>query len=97
MYAAREIQLRKNVPQDQRSQATDILRGYYAHMAAVDDCLDRLLQTLGIKHLAVFLAAETEDAPAFRLKKAMGPNPRLSTSSFDELDLSFLQWSLPEP
>ena len=27
----------------------------------------------------------------------MGPNPRLSAVSYDELDLSFLNWSLPEP
>jgi hypothetical protein len=27
----------------------------------------------------------------------MGPNPRLSAVSYEELDLSFLNWSLPEP
>lgn len=46
MYRDKEIQLRANVPADKRREATDILRGYYAHMAAVDDCMDRILRTL---------------------------------------------------
>ena len=46
MYRNENIQLRANVPADKRVQATDILRGYYAHMAALDDCLDRILRTL---------------------------------------------------
>jgi two-component system, NtrC family, sensor kinase len=58
---------------------------------------ERLLQTLGIKHLAVFLAVEGEDPPTFQIKTAMGPNPRLSAADPGELDLSFLNWSLPEP
>src|SRR5206468_702944 len=55
---------------------------------------DRLLETLQIKHLVFLLA---DDAGGFRLKKAMGPNPRLSGATYDELDLSFLNWDLPEP
>jgi signal transduction histidine kinase len=62
---------------------------------------ERLLQTLGIKHLVVFLAVENSgepgEEPVFRLKKSMGPNPRLSAVAYEELDLSFLNWSLPEP
>ena len=58
---------------------------------------ERLLQTLGIKHLVFFLAREGEEGPVFRLKKAMGPNPRLAAVRPDELDLSFLNWKLPEP
>jgi PAS domain-containing protein len=58
---------------------------------------ERLLQTLGIKHLVFFLASDGEEGPVFRLKKAMGPNPRLAAASADELDLSFLNWKLPEP
>lgn len=46
MYRDTNIQLRPNVPADKKQQATDILRGYYAHMAALDDCLDRILRTL---------------------------------------------------
>ena len=63
---------------------------------------DRLLQTLSIQHLAFFLAEEgtaaaaSPEGPRFRLKKAMGANPRLVGAAYDELDLSFLNWKLPE-
>jgi two-component system, NtrC family, sensor kinase len=60
---------------------------------------ERLLHTLAISHLAFFLAEESSSAPGgseFRLKKAMGPNPRLANPGC-ELDLSFLHWKLPEP
>jgi PAS domain S-box-containing protein len=59
---------------------------------------DRLLQTLSIKHLAFFLSQEgqCEGEPAFLLKKAMGENSRLAAANFSELDLSFLNWKLPE-
>jgi len=70
---------------------------------------DRLLETLGIKHLAFFLAEEKlgeaevksgeaevkPGEPQFRLKKSMGNNPRLAAVS-EELDLGFLNWKLPE-
>ncbi len=46
MYAGRELQLRRNVPEGQRAQAAETLRGYYAHMTALDDCFGRLLLTL---------------------------------------------------
>jgi len=45
-YKSREIRLRPNVPEDKREQASGILRGYYAHIAALDECLGRLLATL---------------------------------------------------
>jgi arylsulfatase A-like enzyme len=45
-YRAREIRLRPNVPEENRANAIEILRGYYAHMAALDDCFARLLNTL---------------------------------------------------
>jgi hypothetical protein len=51
---------------------------------------DRLLKTLQIKHLAFFLAEEGDSGPVFRLKKAMGANPRLAATSPTQLDLSFL-------
>ena len=59
---------------------------------------DRLLETLSINHLAFFLAEDAIDgAPAqFRLKKAMGANPRLAGAAFENMDLSFLNWKLPE-
>ena len=57
---------------------------------------DRLLHTLSIKQLAFFLAEEAPDGTVFRLKKAMGPNARLANVRFDDLDLSFLGWKLPD-
>jgi arylsulfatase A-like enzyme len=50
-YQKREIRLRPNVPAKLREQAIADLRGYCAHIAAVDDCIARLLsklQTAGI-------------------------------------------------
>jgi hypothetical protein len=58
---------------------------------------ERLRQTLSIKHMAFFLAEEGTDGPEFRLKQSMGGNPRLAASGREELDLSFLNWKLPEP
>lgn len=46
LYEKRRLQLRPNVPPEKREEADKILRGYYAHMAALDDCLARLLTTL---------------------------------------------------
>lgn len=46
MYRNREIQFRPNVPPESRAKAAEDLRGYYAHMAAVDTCLERVLTTL---------------------------------------------------
>ena len=46
-YEKREIQLRPNVPANLREQAVADLRGYSAHIAAVDDCIAQLLSTLG--------------------------------------------------
>ncbi|MBZ5726707.1 MAG: PAS domain S-box protein [Acidobacteriia bacterium] len=57
---------------------------------------ERLLQTLSIKHLTFFLAEEGPQGTVFRPKKAMGMNPRLASVDDSALDLSFLNWSLPE-
>ncbi len=46
MFADREIKLRPNVPATSTASATRDLRGYYAHIAALDDCMGQLLQTL---------------------------------------------------
>jgi arylsulfatase A-like enzyme len=46
LYRAREIALRRNVPAAHRTEATGILRGYYAHMAALDSCFGRLFRSL---------------------------------------------------
>jgi signal transduction histidine kinase len=57
---------------------------------------ERLLKTLSIQHLGFFLAEEGPAGPAFRLLKRMGNNPRLSAGGEEDLDLSFLDWKLPE-
>jgi arylsulfatase A-like enzyme len=46
MYADRSIRLRANVPDRDSEQATKDLRGYYAHMAALDDCVKRLKEAV---------------------------------------------------
>ncbi len=46
MFENTEIILRDNVPAANREEATRDLRGYYAHMAAVDDNIGRLWQAL---------------------------------------------------
>jgi hypothetical protein len=57
---------------------------------------ERLRDTLSINHLAFFLADERDGEPRYRLKKAMGANPRLAHVSYDEMDLAFLNWPRPE-
>jgi len=52
LYQDAEIQLRQNVPKDQQEVAITGLRGYYAHMAALDECFDRLLASLDRAHIA---------------------------------------------
>ena len=46
LYKHVPIKLRPNVPADRRDEAERTLRGYYAHIAALDDCLQRLLAAL---------------------------------------------------
>jgi two-component system, NtrC family, sensor kinase len=58
---------------------------------------ERLLDTLSIHHLAFFLAEDRDGVPPrFRLKKAMGPNARLAAVSYEDFDLGFLNWKMPE-
>lgn len=40
------VELRPNVPAEFREEAARDLRGYYAHIAALDDCMANLLATL---------------------------------------------------
>ena len=46
MYQDRPIALRANVPVDKAEEATKNLRGYYAHIAALDECVARLRQAV---------------------------------------------------
>jgi signal transduction histidine kinase len=66
--------------------------------AMLNSVCERLLQTLSIRHMAVFLAEERpDDKPAFRLKMSMGARRRPRELTSDQLDLTFLNWDLPQP
>ncbi|MGO4884004.1 MAG: ATP-binding protein [Bryobacteraceae bacterium] len=66
--------------------------------AMLSSVCERLLHTLSIRHMAVFLAEEPpQNTPVFRLKMAMGARRRPAELSPDQLDLSFLNWDLPQP
>jgi len=50
MFANKEIVLRPNVAPDRKEQAIAGLRGYYAHMAALNDCFKQLLAAVDSTH-----------------------------------------------
>jgi len=52
LFSDREIQLRPNVTEEKRDKAIQDLRGYYAHIAAIDDCVGDLLDTLDTAGIA---------------------------------------------
>jgi arylsulfatase A-like enzyme len=52
LFRDREIRLRPNVPPEAREEAVAGLRGYYAHIKALDDCVEMLLETLEVSGLA---------------------------------------------
>lgn len=45
-YRDRQITLRPNVPESHQAEAIKNLKGYYAHCAALDDCVKRLRETV---------------------------------------------------
>ena len=47
LYEGRDLVLRPNVPSELRAKAQEELRGYYAHIAALDDCLRIVLDAIG--------------------------------------------------
>lgn len=58
MFDAETLSVRPNVPQTQRDRARKLLAGYYAHMAALDDCIGELLETIresGIEDNTIFV------------------------------------------
>ena len=66
--------------------------------AMLNSVCERLLQTLSIRHMAVFLAEERpDDKPSFRLKMSMGARRRPPEPAAGQLDLSFLNWDLQQP
>ena len=46
LYRPEDVIPRLNVPEADRAKARKALAGYYAHIAALDDCIGHLLQTL---------------------------------------------------
>ncbi len=48
LFKEKEIKLRPNVPKHLEAQARKDLAGYYAHIAALDDCIAEILQTLKV-------------------------------------------------
>ncbi len=46
MYRNQQMQFRPNVPADERAKASADLRGYYAHIAALDESFQQLLDAL---------------------------------------------------
>lgn len=61
MYENREIELRPNVPAGDRDRAESDLRGYYAHIAAIDECVGRLLEAVGNSNTIVVFTADHGD------------------------------------
>ena len=58
LYENRNIQLRPNVPDSLKDRAIKDLRGYYAHINALDDCMAMLLKTIkesGIADNTIFV------------------------------------------
>jgi arylsulfatase A-like enzyme len=52
LFKPEALALRPNVPQSDRVQAREALAGYYAHIAALDDCIGDLLTTLSEQGIA---------------------------------------------
>jgi arylsulfatase A-like enzyme len=46
LFANKDISINENVPAEKREKVKEDLRGYYSHIAAIDDCIGRMWQTL---------------------------------------------------
>ncbi len=60
LYESRDIILRPNVPESLRDKARQELRGYYAHIAALDDCLKIVwdaIRDAGVENDTIFIFA----------------------------------------
>ncbi|MEN6336253.1 MAG: sulfatase [Phycisphaerales bacterium] len=58
LFTPESITLRPNVPEQDKDRARQAAAGYYAHIAALDDCLGDLLETLretGIERNTIFV------------------------------------------
>lgn len=58
LFKPEELKLRPNVPNHLEAKARQTLAGYYAHIAALDDCIGEILQTLkecGLENDTIFV------------------------------------------
>lgn len=58
MFKPEGIALRPNVPEQDREKAQRVLAGYYAHIAALDDCIGEQVETIretGIERDTIFI------------------------------------------
>lgn len=58
MFQPQKLQLRPNVPTAMQAKAREMLAGYYAHQAALDDCIGELLAEIkdaGIEKNTIFV------------------------------------------
>ncbi|WP_282055844.1 sulfatase family protein [Maribacter luteus] len=58
MYKDIDIKLRPNVPETKTKEAKEALRGYYAHMSALDNCIAQLqkeIKKLGLEENTIFV------------------------------------------
>lgn len=61
LYEDAVIQLPPNVPDWAREQAVVDLRGYYAHIAAIDDCVGRLMDAIDLDNTIVVFSSDHGD------------------------------------
>ncbi|WP_205857680.1 sulfatase, partial [Phytoactinopolyspora endophytica] len=103
LYADADIQPPANVPDWCRDEAVNDLRGYYAHIAALDECVGRLLDAVGENTVVVFtsdhgdmlwsqglehkLVPWEESVRVPLLVRAPGRAPRTSQQLFNSPDL----------
>ncbi|WP_221584037.1 sulfatase [Microbacterium sp. G2-8] len=61
MYAEERIALPDNVPTWAAERATEDLRGYYAHIAALDECVGRLLEGVDASNTVIAFTSDHGD------------------------------------
>ncbi|MCP2636006.1 sulfatase [Microbacterium sp. HD4P20] len=61
LYEDAEIRLPENVPDWAREEATRDLRGYFAHIAALDECVGRLLDDVDLDNTVVVFSSDHGD------------------------------------
>jgi arylsulfatase A-like enzyme len=52
MYSPEQIELRPNVPDELKTKAQNDIAGYYAHISALDDCMNELLVAIETQGIA---------------------------------------------